>query len=173
MAKHRTRLFAIGIISAGLLILIVGVGYFISSIVTPNLDHPLLPNFIDELPQSKLTTGQEALYEINRLHGKPFPLARGAVGIYGLENQAIIWVAVAADSTKATEISLSMRDRIAEGNSPFSPTDVLRFENRTVYTLEGLGQKHFYFQSRELIVWAAVNAALYKTALQQVLDYYP
>ena len=66
-----------------------------------------------------------------------------------------------------------MRDRIAEGNSPFTATKDLKIGERTIYTLEGLGQKHFYFQSENLIVWTAADASYYETVLQQVLDFYP
>ena len=171
MSKPKSRILAIVFITAGILILTVGLGFILSFNANP--DHPQLPNKIAELPISNLTTGQQALYEINQLHGKSFPLVTGSVGTYGLENQVIIWVAAAADESKASEILKSMHDRIAEGKSPFLPTDDIPYGNRTVYILEGLGQKHFYFRSRELIVWTAVNADLYQAALQQVLDYYP
>ena len=173
MTNPRTRLFACGLISAGILILTVGLGSYFLMIADQNPDPILVPEYIAELPLSNLTTGQEALIEINQLHGKEFPLVSGAVGRYGDNNQAITWIAWAADKPTAEQILIAMRERIAEGNSPFSPTSELRNGNRTNYTHDGLGQKHFYFQSRNLIVWTAVNATLYETALQQILDFYP
>jgi hypothetical protein len=53
------------------------------------------------------------------------------------------------------------------------PTGELQTGNRAIYTLDGLGQKHFYFQSKNLIVWTAVNAPLYEIAIQQVRRFYP
>jgi hypothetical protein len=173
MANPRTRLFAYGLIFAGIIILTVGGGYYFLLNTGQKPNPELVPDNVGMLSLSNLTTGQEALNEINQLHGKAFPLTYGAVGRYGTDAQAIIWVAAATDDHKAAETLKSMRDRIAEGNSPFTPTGETINGNRTIYTLDGLGQKHFYFQSRNLIVWTAVDADLYENVLEQVLDFYP
>ena len=67
----------------------------------------------------------------------------------------------------------AMRERIAEGNSPFTPLSQTTDKNRTVYVLEGMGQKHFYFQSKNLVVWVAVEPALAEAVIQQILEAYP
>lgn len=173
MTNPRTRLFAYGLISAGILILTVGIGFYFLINTDQNLDPILVPEDIAEQPISNLTTGQEALIEISQLHGKEFPLDSGAVARYGDNSQAIIWIAGAEDKSTAEEILISMRSRIAEGKSPFTPTSELRNGSRTIYKLDGFGQKHFYFQSGNLIVWTAVDASLHEKALQQVLVFYP
>lgn len=173
MAKTRTRLFAFGLITAGFLVVALGIVVYFSSGTGQNPDTPLIPHELVELPLTHLITGQEALFEINQLHGKAFPLTAGAVGRYSTEDEAIIWVAEAADEAAAKEILLAMRDRISEGNSPFTPTSELQTGNRTIYMLDGLGQKHFYFQSRNLIVWTAADTPLYERVVAQVLSFYP
>jgi hypothetical protein len=85
----------------------------------------------------------------------------------------IIWVAEAADKATAKEILLAMRDRIAEGKSPFTPTGELQNGKRIIYSLEGLDQVHIYFQSGNQIVWMAAEGTLLKKALQQVVVLYP
>lgn len=173
MAKTKTRLFAFGVIAAGILILILGIVVYIISGADQNADTQLIPLKLADLPLSHLIIGQEALFEINQLHGKPFPLIAGAVGRYGNEDQAVIWVAEAIDEASAKEILLAMRDRIAEGKSPFTPSSELQTGDHNIYMLDGVGQKHFYFRSRNLIVWTAADTPLYERVLAQVLGFYP
>ena len=66
-----------------------------------------------------------------------------------------------------------MRDKIIEGNAPFIPLGERQVGGRTVYELEGLGQKHFYFQSCDLVIWLAADANLAEGALTQSLEFYP
>src|SRR5574341_1413870 len=65
-------------------------------------------------------TGAEATSEFENLHGKQFPLTSGAIGIY--DNQQItLWAAATASDSIASQMVESMREKIAEGNSPFTP----------------------------------------------------
>src|SRR3990172_85166 len=57
--------------------------------------------------------------------------------------------------------------------SPFSPVGERQDGTRIVYELDGMGQKHFYFQSGKMIVWLAVNPERAEEALTQVLKFYP
>ena len=68
-----------------------------------------------------------------------------------------------------------MRDKIARtsGSSPFSPVGERKDGSRTIYELDGMGQKHFYFQSGKLIVWLAVDLESAEEVLAQVLKFYP
>jgi hypothetical protein len=65
-----------------------------------------------------------------------------------------------------------MQKRIAEGKSPFTPINEINQRNSKVYVLEGMGQKHYYFQSKNLVIWLAANPALADEALQQILEVY-
>ena len=160
-------------IAAGILVLILGIVVYILSGADQNADTQLVPLKLADQPLSHLTTGQEALFEINQIHGKAFPLTAGTVGRYGNEDQAVIWVAEAIDEAAAKEILLAMRDRIAEGKSPFTPTSEQQTGDHNIYMLDGIGHKHFYFRSRNLIVWTAVDIPLYERVVAQVLDFYP
>jgi hypothetical protein len=66
-----------------------------------------------------------------------------------------------------------MKDKIAEGNSPFTPTGERPDGSRVIYELGGMGQKHFYFQSGDLLIWLAADVDLAEQALGQVLVFYP
>lgn len=41
------------------------------------------------------------------------------------------------------------------------------------YTLEGMEQKHFYFQLQNLAIWLAADPDVADNALQQTLEAYP
>jgi hypothetical protein len=36
-----------------------------------------------------------------------------------------------------------------------------------------MGQEHFYFQSKNLVIWVAVDPAFVETVKQQILEAYP
>jgi hypothetical protein len=117
-------------------------------------------------------TGPQAEADFSNLHGKQFPLTSGAVGIYG-NRQATLWVAGAPLNLMAARMVIAMRDKIAEGNSPFTPNGEYQDNQRTIYILEGLGQKHFYFQSQNLVIWLAADADIADAALQKLEETYP
>lgn len=130
-----------------------------------------LPNQLGGLRLTESKSGQEAIADVAGLHGKEFPITFGAIGVYG--NQDItLWVAGTASDSIALQMTNAMRARIAEGNSPFIPVEEISNGDRTIYALEGMGQKHYYFQSENLIIWMAVDPALADKALQQILEVY-
>ncbi len=165
MSQRRT---AIALISLGVLVLIGSVAYLLVSAPAEALS---LPPTLADLPLTNATYGPKAVTEINRLHGKEFPLAAGAMGIY-VDGKATLWVSKFASRAVAGQIVGAMRDKIAEGRSPFEPVGTRQVETRTVYELDGLGQKHFYFQSNDLVIWLAVDPARANRAVSQTLEVY-
>lgn len=148
----------------------LGWAYFEKTIGNPA---PLaLPEQLAGLPLSSQMTGPQAVADFSNLHGKQFPLTSGAVGIYG-DHQATLWVAGAPLNLMAARMVTAMRDKIAEGNSPFTPRGEYQDNQRTIYILEGMGQKHFYFQSQNLVIWLAADADIADAALQQLKEIYP
>ncbi|MFA5873876.1 MAG: hypothetical protein WC832_07915 [Anaerolineales bacterium] len=131
-----------------------------------------LPEQLAGLPLSSQMNGPQAVTDFSNLHGEQFPLTSGAVGIYG-DHQATLWVAGAPLNLMAARMVTAMRDKIAEGNSPFTPTNEYQDNQRTIYILEGMEQKHFYFQSHNLVIWLAADADIADAALQQVKEIFP
>lgn len=107
------------------------------------------------------------------MHQEVFPLASAAVGMYGTEHQVMLWVSGAPITPLAGRMLVSMREKIAEGRSPFTPIGERKEGNRIVYELDGMGQVHFYFQSGKLLVWMAANPELSDKALEEALKFYP
>jgi len=167
------RYLALSIIAAGILLIIFVVGY---SVLANAITHPEvapLPGEIAGLSLGQYKTGRGAVEEINRLHRKEFPLTSGAVGQYGAQHQVTLWVSGVPMRLMTSWLLKDMREKIAEGNSPFTPIGEEQVRERTIYILEGLGQRHFYFASNNLLIWLAADTELAEQALAQALEYYP
>lgn len=167
------RLPALGLILVGLLLASLGVGYALFSQAVDNPTAAPLPEEIAGLPLGMRSTGWKAVGELTRLHGKGFSLSSGAVGMYGDQHRVKVWVAGAPIQPLASRMLVAMKDKIAEGKSPFTPTGERPDGSRVIYELDGLGQKHFYFQSGDLLIWLAADAYLAEEALAQSLEFYP
>jgi len=120
---------------------------------------------------SSNVSGTAAIVEINRMHGKEFPLLSGAVGEYGSRTQVKIWVSGAEED--GSSFLVQMEEKIAEGRSPFTILGERTDGERVVYELEGLGQMHFYFQSLKYLIWLAVDEGISQQALKETLEFYP
>jgi hypothetical protein len=167
------RLFSFGLIAVGaILVLVAAAGLLFGGVVQVH-DSEMLPDQLAGLPLASTSTGQQAVAEINRMHGLNFPLLSGAVGRYGGDGQATLWVSEAQSASLASQMLEDMAAKIAQGSSPFKPADVRLDGGRKVYELEGLGQRHFYFQSRAFLVWLAVDSDLVERALGEVLRFFP
>ena len=166
MSQRRTALV---IISLGVLVQLGSFAYLLAGVQTNTLT---LPQRLADLPLSNATYGPEAVTEINRLHGKEFPLTAGALGHYG-NDRATLWVSQFASRAAAGQIVEAMRDKIAAGRSPFEPIGMRQMGSRVIYELRGLNQQHFYFQANDRVIWLAVDQPLADQALSQTLEVYP
>src|SRR5215212_3304756 len=131
-----------------------------------------LPAQIAGLDLSSSESGEAAISEFTSMHGKEFPVTSGRIGYYG-NGRVTLWLAGTDNKSIAADMVSSMQARIAEGNSPFTPIDEIRNTDRKVYILEGMGQKHFYFQSNDLVIWLASDPSIADEAIQQILEVYP
>lgn len=166
------RLFPIGLIALGALLFLGAVGW---SYLDKLVSHPAalpLPERIVGLSLTDRMTGAEAADNFINLHNQKFLITSGAIGFYG-GNQATIWLAGAPFNFMAAGMVNSMRDRISEGNSPFTPMNEFKIGGRTIYELDGMGQRHFYFQSNNLIIWLAADPSIADEAIEQILEAYP
>lgn len=132
-----------------------------------------IPKLLAGLGLSEVHHGPDAVKEITRLHNKDLGVVTGVMGVYGSNNQITVWVARFSTSKTADQMVTAMREKIAPGKFPFSPTGSVQANGRTIYTLEGMGQKNFYFQSKELVIWLAANPNVAEQALPDVLNFYP
>jgi hypothetical protein len=154
------RTLAGAIIILGVILIISALIYWGFSETIAGSDEAKLPNSLANLPLTTVTYGSEAVDEITRLHAKEFPLTSGAMGMYGSNDEATLWVAGFANDSTAEQIVRAMQEKIASVSSPFTPTGEEQVGGRTIYQLDGMGQKHFYFQSANLVIWLAADQKL-------------
>jgi hypothetical protein len=164
--------FPIGVITAGILLIAGAAGWFYLNDQDSQPAVISLPDTIAGLQITDSKTGAQALAEIENLHGKKFPITSGSIGIYG-NRQVTVWAAGTASNTVAFDMVQSMQEKIEQGNSPFTPINQFSQGNRTIHVLEGMGQNHYYFQSKNLVIWLAAEPALADAAIQQILEVYP
>lgn len=173
VASSMRTIFPLALIGTGLFLVLAGMGYWRYDEAIKNPSAAPLPDQITNLPLTDKSTGQQAIWELTRMHQKEFPLASAAVGMYGTDHQVMLWVSGAPITPLAGRILVSMRDKIAEGRSPFKPTGERLDGDRLIYELKGTGQVHFYFQSGKLLVWMAANPELAEQALTEISKFYP
>lgn len=160
------------LIGLGIILILVSGGIYLYSSGTIQPGAAPLPDQVAGLPLSMKMTGTQATEEFDMLHDQHFPLTSGAVGMYG-DQKVALWVGGAPFNFMAAGMVTAMRDKISEGRSPFTPLDEFKDGGRTIYALEGMGQKHFYFQSKNLVVWLAADPSIADEALKQILEAYP
>jgi hypothetical protein len=166
------RAFPLVLITAGILLSLAAFGQIYRSSREPVATSNILPVQIAGLNLNSSESGEAAISEFTSMHGKAFPVISGDIGHYG-NGWITLWVAGTSADSIAAEMVNSMQARIAEGNSPFTPVKEIQNGNRTVYVLDGMGQKHFYFQSKNLVIWLASDASVADGAIQQILEVYP
>ena len=166
------RGFPIGLVVLGALLTVGAFSWLYFGNPPVNSTIIYLPDQLATLPRTDYRTGTQAMAEFESLHGKQFPLISGAIGIYG-DQQITVWAAGTSSELIASQMVETMQERIADGNSPFTPLTQTNNNNRSLYVLDGMGQKHFYFQSKNLVIWVAVEPALADTVIQQTLEVYP
>ncbi len=161
------------LILAGLLILGAGVIRLTIGQAAANPQAAPLPKQVGGLPLTIVDTGRQAAFEISRLHQKTFPLISASVGIYQGEYNAQIWASGFSFRWMAKQMARSMSESIASGTDlPFRPTGERVIDGHTVYTLEGLGQQHFFFTSGRLVIWLAADPEIADQALRDTLAFY-
>jgi hypothetical protein len=166
------RAIPLVLITAGLLLSLAALGQIYRSDGEPVATSGILPIQIAGLDLNSSESGEAAISEFTSMHGKEFPVVSGEIGHYG-NGWITLWVAGTSTDSIAAQMVESMRARIAEGKSPFTPETEIQSGHRTIYVLNGIGQRHFYFQSKNLVIWLASDASVADRALQQTLEVYP
>jgi hypothetical protein len=166
------RIFAVGLMVIGVWLVVGAIGWAFFDHPSSRSSEGTLRDSIAGLPLTSSTTGAQAIQEVSSMHGKEFPIEFGEIGIYG-NLEITLWVAGAASDEVAAQMTTAMQAKIAQGNSPFTPTKEIQNKDRKVYVLDGMGQQHYYFQSKNSVIWLTVNPSVADAAIQQILEDYP
>lgn len=148
-----------------------GVLYTYQSTINPHAVK--LPESIAGSEITLKREGWRAVDELQRLHQQDFPLVGGAVGSYGINQSAKIWVAESSFQFMARRMTRAMLYKIASVNSPFTPSGEFQDGKRIVYELDGMNLKHYYFQSGKMVVWLSSDVDTADQAILDALNFYP
>ena len=107
------RLFPLALMGLGLLSIITTAGFWSFNQKVQNPSTAPLPEVVAGLSLTGSIQGEQAIVQLTRLHGRNFPLTSGAVGMYGSDHSATLWVAGAPFKPMAVRMLVAMRDKIA------------------------------------------------------------
>jgi cytochrome c-type biogenesis protein CcmH len=116
------------------------------------------PKRLGDLDLLHASRGKQALEEINRLHGKDVGAKAGYVAHYEKDGAAaMVYLAQASSASEAARQLNQMNERIRRGDTPFSDLKRSKQGKVTVYSVLGQGQKHYFYQRDESVLWLAVD----------------
>lgn len=161
------------LIGTGAIVLILAAIFLLRDAGQPQQPRALLPPALRGLALTEQTLGPAAVAGVIELHGVDFELSDAAIGVYGSQSQATLWISVEPDADTAVQLTDLMSEKINAGRSPFTLPTVSSVAGKQVYALTGLGQQHYYWQAGELVIWLSANFDIAAQALQECLAYYP
>jgi tetratricopeptide (TPR) repeat protein len=131
----------------------------------------LFPQSLGGVTLQEAYGGERAKREIERLHGGKLGIRRGYVAYYSNgEHSATFWVSETAGEEEAAEQLEQMREGIAQGGTPFSAPELITIpglEAISMYATQGMGQFHYFWIKKRLIIWVALD----EPNLQQRLEF--
>ena len=124
---------------------------------------PSAPHFdqrIGPLELVKLVEGEEAIRQIDKLHGKPLAVLRGYIAHYeGNHEKATLWVSEAESEEAAQEqVDVMLQKMKDNPRSPFGNYRTLNRPGEPVIAFDGLGQVHYVFRDGPWVYWAGADA---------------
>ncbi len=136
--------------------------FILFSFFLPGCNQSHLPVFQEEIRGLKLVqliTGKDALYAINKLHGKKINVASGMVAFYhGEGEKATVWVSESFSTDDAIQQTEIMVEKMRSSKrSPFSNYKEIEHDRVKIYSFKGMGQKHYIFRINKSIYWITAN----------------
>lgn len=132
------------------------------------------PDFVGDLKLGKYKTGKEALNELFGLHGRKMGLINGYVADYiGKEGKATVYYSVAKNEKLAARLLDWMIKRIGNSHEIFKGFKKENLESQLFYSVYGMGQKHFFLQKNDKIIWIAADSQVANSVIKNFLKNKP
>jgi hypothetical protein len=131
----------------------------------------VVPVSLAGLPVTNSIDGEAAMVQTEQLHGKALGEGFDAAWIaqYGAEGQGTRWISRSAAEADAQTLMDRMSERINTVETPFQNFLTTEMAGTAVVSLDGMGQKHYYFRVGRDLYWLAVDPASAETALDELL----
>ena len=172
-ARTGRSIASLALVGLGWMLILAAAASLLYTREIRNPDEVTLPDNLAGYPRRAALYGEQAISDVSRLHGKEFPLSSGGVGMYGDQGEVTLWATGTLADFLASRMLEDMVEAIAQGDSRFVPRAELERGGRRVFELDGMGQRHFYFQAGRLVIWLAADPALAEDALRGALAFYP
>lgn len=138
------------------------------------------PVKLSQMKLASVVEGQQALAQVNQLHGTNLGLKSAYIAEYSHtfnpyhanDEKATVWVGKSDSGGAALALLERMRGGIAKGGSPFSTPEKMTVAGQEVYKVEGMGDTHFFYQSwlkQEEVVWVTIKSVNPVVILEEAL----
>jgi len=128
-----------------------------------------VPDALAGTPLQAVVRGPAALEAVSKLHGKRIEAADAVVARYGV---VTLWISASPSPLRASALLWRMNRRMAGGTRVFSDPQPQEMRGRTVFTTDGMGQRHLYYQSGAYVLWLAAPPEAAAQALEDLLTFY-
>ncbi len=116
------------------------------------------PQAIGTYGLTQLVTGQAAVAQMSKLHGKGVGVLDGYIAHYeGPKGGAIAYVATTASEKDAADLLGQMEGRIAAGNQYFAGLKPVSVEGFRVLSVRSGQESHYFWATGEKVIWVAFD----------------
>jgi len=157
--------------AAGALLLFAALALFAVGAVAQELADSF-PEELAGMRLMKLQRGQEALDEIDALHGKPIVASEAVIGTYhaGSGPPAMVWVSRPGSEGQASDqVTLMVERMLAADNSPFHSHSQEQIQGVTVHSFQGMGQMHCIWNRGDTAWWISAPMNRWEPMLEHFL----
>ena len=129
------------------------------------------PSKIIEYTIVKKISGSEAQKIVNQIHLQPVAETESEIGFY--ENgpdKAFIYITYYKSEEAAQVNLLTMINKISPDNSVFIDGGKLAIADIVIYRYFGMGQTHYTFRIRKIIIWISVDTMIARDFLESYLN---
>jgi len=132
----------------------------------------LLPETIGQFELAGSMKGEQAKQSVSALHrGIKMDVEEAEIGEYfSGNNKAKLWISRSRSEAEAKLLFGRMTAEISKGTSPFGMPQETTIKGIKLEELEGMGQKHYYYQVNDEVVWLSVDASLGKETIDDLIE---
>ena len=133
-----------------------------------------VPQGLGELDLSRSISGEEAISEINKLHGLAVAADINVIAEYGVEKKDLLYVSYYSEAEEAQKIFNQMIEKMkAAKKSPFTHIRSIKAYSNQAYIALGLGAFHYIYVSGNYVLWLQTYQAFGRSIPEELLEVYP
>lgn len=132
---------------------------------------PVFEEEVGGLKLVRLVTGEDAMYAINKLHGKKINVAKGMIAFYkGGNEKADIWVSQSFSTDDAIQQTEIMIEKMRGKGSPFSGYKEIERDGVKIYSFKGMGQEYYIFRIKKDVYWISANSSIIDELYKSIME---